>query len=107
MINYIGMSSCYMIEQNHLSKKEDESPVKVIRELLGLSQQEFATRLGVSITTISRWERGKTPPTFTIGQIRILLKELEPFGLNFDNLPDDMTPGNHFRTGTENSDDRP
>ncbi|WP_339383259.1 helix-turn-helix domain-containing protein [Oculatella sp. LEGE 06141] len=71
--------------------------MKAIRELLGLSQQEFAGLLGVSITTVSRWERGKTPPTFTIGQIRVLLRELKPYGLTLENFPDDMTPGNRMQ----------
>lgn len=85
-----------MVEQRQFHVEEGESPLKAIRELLGMSQQEFATKLGVSITTISRWERGKTPPTFTIGQVRTLLRELEPYGLNLDSLPDEMTPGNHL-----------
>lgn len=75
---------------------EEESPLRAIRELLGLSQQEFATWLGVSTTTVSRWERGKTPPSFTVGQLRKLLNALEPHGLTLDNLPDDMSPGNRL-----------
>ena len=34
--------------------------LKVIRELLSLTQEEMAMRIGVSIDTISRWENGKT-----------------------------------------------
>ena len=34
--------------------------LKVIRELLSLTQKELAIKLGVSLDTISRWENEKT-----------------------------------------------
>ncbi len=34
--------------------------IKEIRSKLGWSQEKFARRLGVSHTTVNRWERGKT-----------------------------------------------
>ena len=34
--------------------------LKVIRELLSLTQEELALNIGVSLDTISRWENGKT-----------------------------------------------
>ena len=40
----------------------DPSRLKVLRERLGLSQQEMATRLGVSVQSIHRWESGKKGP---------------------------------------------
>jgi transcriptional regulator with XRE-family HTH domain len=36
--------------------------VKEVRKQLGLSQEELAHELGVSFTTINRWENGKTSP---------------------------------------------
>jgi DNA-binding transcriptional regulator YiaG len=37
--------------------------VRAEREQRGLSQAEFADRLGVDVMTVSRWERGaRTPP---------------------------------------------
>ena len=36
--------------------------VKALRQRLGLSQQVFATRLGIGIATVSRWETGKVKP---------------------------------------------
>lgn len=33
------------------------------RERKGLTTQKVATQLGVSITTVSSWENGKTSPT--------------------------------------------
>ena len=48
--------------------------VKQLRVKLGLSQQEFATKLGIGIMTVSRWERGITKPS---RMAQRLLKEVE------------------------------
>jgi len=37
--------------------------VKEVRKQLGLSQEELAHELGVSFSTINRWENGKTVPS--------------------------------------------
>ena len=37
--------------------------VKEIREKLGLTQEKFASRLGISFVTVSRWEKGKSSPS--------------------------------------------
>lgn len=37
--------------------------VKSVRNKLRLSQEEFANKLGVSFSTINRWENGKTRPS--------------------------------------------
>lgn len=38
-------------------------PVVTLREKLGLTQQEFATLLGLSTVSVSRWEHKHTKPT--------------------------------------------
>ena len=43
-----------------MSKKND---IKVIREKLGLTQEDMAARLGVSWPTVQRWESGKNKPS--------------------------------------------
>ena len=43
---------------NILNYKIDED-VKLIRELLNLSQKQFAERIGVDAITVARWEAGK------------------------------------------------
>ena len=43
---------------------------KIIRRALGLTQQEFAARLGVPVETIRNWEQGKRAPR---GPARALL----------------------------------
>lgn len=36
-----------------------DEDIKLIRELLSLSQKQFAERIGVDIITVARWETGK------------------------------------------------
>jgi len=41
-------------------------PAALIREVrarLGLTQEKFAARLGVTLPTINRWENGRTKPS--------------------------------------------
>ena len=38
------------------------SRVKSIRERLGMTQVQFAARIGVSFATVNRWENGQTKP---------------------------------------------
>jgi putative transcriptional regulator len=37
--------------------------IKEIRKQLGMTSQEFATVVGVSISTVSRWETGRSKPS--------------------------------------------
>jgi DNA-binding transcriptional regulator YiaG len=41
----------------------DKDEIKKLREILNLSQQSFATELGVSVATVSRWENGAFTPS--------------------------------------------
>lgn len=50
--------------------------LKKIREQIGLSQQSFADQLGVSFSTVNRWEQGRhVPNKITIKAIEALCKE--------------------------------
>lgn len=69
-----------------------ESPLKQIREALGLSQEAFAREIGTALVTVGRWERGQTPPTFTLPQIKALRRLIRPLGLDIDDLPDHFGP---------------
>ena len=40
--------------------------IKTLREELILSQTEFSNLLGISYTTVSRWEQGKNIPTIKL-----------------------------------------
>ncbi len=37
--------------------------IKAIRQHLKLSQEELANKLGVSFTSVNRWENGQTKPS--------------------------------------------
>jgi DNA-binding transcriptional regulator YiaG len=37
--------------------------VREVRTRLGLTQEKFAARLGVTLPTINRWENGRTKPS--------------------------------------------
>ena len=86
------ISAFAMIDPRIPNLQPGESPLKTIREALGYSQQEFAVKIGVAVTTISRWERGLSPATFTVPQIKAFNRELRTLGLTVDNLPDDLGP---------------
>ena len=45
-----------------MTQTEGTMRIKSIRLALGLTQEELAHRLGVTGTTIHRWECGKTEP---------------------------------------------
>lgn len=45
--------------------------VVAVRAKTGLSQSEFAKRLGISLNTLQNWEQGRRQPT---GPARVLLK---------------------------------
>ena len=46
-----------------MSRKTNRRTVKAIRDVLGLTQKELAQRIGVTTTTLARWERGDKPIT--------------------------------------------
>lgn len=37
--------------------------VRALRDALGMTQEEFAREVGVSFTTVSRWETGRGAPS--------------------------------------------
>lgn len=50
--------------------------LKKLREILGLTQEQFAERIGVRIESVSRWENGKCKPcSLALRRIRELEKE--------------------------------
>jgi transcriptional regulator with XRE-family HTH domain len=72
-----------------LEKKETTQEKTVLRELreqLGYTQQQFATRLGIATRTLWQWESGKVEPSFTVKQLRILRFELARAGISLDDL---------------------
>lgn len=72
--------------------QEGESALKVIREALDMSQQEFASYIGVSTTSVSRWERGTSEMSLTLKQLSKFTELLRRLGMSLDNLPDYVGP---------------
>ena len=63
---------------NDSNKDNLPSRIKSIRQQLGLSQEELAQKLGVSFTTVNRWENGQTKPSkLARRQIETLCKEFD------------------------------
>jgi len=58
----------------------DAERVKRIRVMLGLSQQEFAAKLGVNINMINRWEQARAVPMRAPVLKALLDAEREAFG---------------------------
>jgi len=52
----------------------EKPDVKSIRSKLGISQQEFASMLGISVRTLENWEQKRRVPR---GPTRVLLKVAE------------------------------
>lgn len=51
-------------------QRERTPDVRLVRQKLGLSQSQFATRFGFTPATVKNWEQGRTRPD---GPARILL----------------------------------
>ena len=62
-----------IFEGGNNSMHKDE--IKAIREKLGLTQEAFAREVGVTVTTISRWESGRVAPhQLAVDKIKELAK---------------------------------
>lgn len=81
-----------MIEPDGLKVELGESPLKAIRGELDMSQQQFASFLGLAVSTVSRWERGQGTPVFSMKQFKLLLSALSAKGISLSQLPDDLSP---------------
>jgi DNA-binding transcriptional regulator YiaG len=57
--------------------------IKEIRKQLNLSQEEFAKKLGVSFTSVNRWENGQTKPSkLARRQILNLLEQIREYEIS-------------------------
>jgi transcriptional regulator with XRE-family HTH domain len=46
-----------------MAKKNISKIVKKLRLFLGLTQEQFAAKIGVTFSTVNRWENGKGKPS--------------------------------------------
>lgn len=58
--------------------------IKIVRTKCFLSQYKFAEKLGVSVTTVNRWETGKSKPNYNT------MKIINDFCIN-NNIDFDVT----------------
>jgi len=88
------LSRCHVdvAENNPMTKKqpsEGESPLKILRERLNLTQEELSRRCSIPLRTYVRWETGEATPRPTIPQVKALCREL---GISIEDLPDEFGP---------------
>ncbi len=61
-----------------MSKINTAKTVTELRVALGLTQEQFAARLGVTLSTVNRWENGVGKPSpLAMARINELQNELE------------------------------
>lgn len=62
-----------------MAKKNNEDLAKMIKDLrakLGLTQEQFAAKVGVTFSTVNRWENGRGKPSpLAVRRIEELLDE--------------------------------
>lgn len=66
---------------------DTNSPIKRLRESAGLSQEGLARLMNVSVSAISRWERGLTEPTMTVAQMKAFCQAI---GKTLEELPNSL-----------------
>jgi len=61
-----------------VTEQPDMAPlVREIRKRLGLTQEKFAARLGVTFPTINRWENGRVKPSpMAVEHLRDFVQEM-------------------------------
>jgi transcriptional regulator with XRE-family HTH domain len=61
-----------------MRKKETSRVIRELRAALGLTQEQFAAKLGVTFSTVSRWENSKGEPSpLAMLRIEALQKKLK------------------------------
>ena len=64
-----------------MSEPDRTTLIKELRAQLGLTQEKFAARLGVSFPTINRWENGRSVPSpLALQRIEQILREMKEKG---------------------------
>ncbi|MCB0833545.1 MAG: helix-turn-helix transcriptional regulator [Bacteroidetes bacterium] len=62
-------------------KLHESKLVRSLRERLGITQEQLASKLGVTFTSVNRWENGRTKPSpLALKRIEELLREISNDG---------------------------
>ena len=64
--------------------QESDSPLRTLREQASLTQEQLSVRLGVSTSTLRRWENGDVEPAMTREQWEVFCNLI---GIPFSELP--------------------
>jgi transcriptional regulator with XRE-family HTH domain len=68
-----GKKSMPKIEDNELARK-----IRELRSKLGLTQEQFAAKVGVTFSTVNRWESDKSKPSpLAMRQIEELMERTQ------------------------------
>jgi len=60
-----------------MSNSRIHKVIKDLRRGLGLTQEQFAAKVGVTFSTVNRWENGRGAPSpLAMRQIEALLREI-------------------------------
>lgn len=71
---------------SRLKQPEAGQFIRDLRQLTGLTQEQFGLRIGVSYETVSRWENGKMQPSpLALKQLCQVLSDLGNEGTNLWN----------------------
>lgn len=61
-----------------MAEKPPDQSAKALRANLGLTQERFAAKVGVTVSTVNRWENGKgTPSPLAQHRIEELWQEVQ------------------------------
>ena len=60
-----------------MSEEKDQLTLAKLRKRVRLTQRQLADRLGITIKTISAWERGVTEPRLTFAESQRLMEVLQ------------------------------
>jgi transcriptional regulator with XRE-family HTH domain len=69
--------------------QETDSPFKKLRLQAGLTQDDLVRLMGVTSSTIRRWEKGEAEPTMTVYQMKAFCKAVNK---TLDELPNSLLP---------------
>ena len=64
---------------------ENCNPIKRLRLLAELSQEQLAKEINVAVSTIRRWEKGQAEPTMTRAQMKAFCEAIK---VDFKDLPE-------------------
>jgi DNA-binding transcriptional regulator YiaG len=68
-----------------------------LRELCGLTQEQFAAKIGVTVVTVNRWENYRTKPMpLALQQLRTLLVEMSQSEVEADQKIADRLLAQYF-----------